>query len=154
MSSHFLTRLGQALIFWATSCVGAHRPVSFRFPYLDVFPFILLHLPWISFVLFLYDRRTCTHLVDPSLPHFLGEFPAWYPMLWSHSRCRDAEMHVWSKNLQISALTGAWTSDLGSPAVANVTTRPPRMTLIPKRYTSIGLDVHQILLIVHPDCLP
>src|SRR6218665_1120399 len=30
---------------------------------------------WISFVFLLYGRRVCTHSVDPSLTHFLGEFP-------------------------------------------------------------------------------
>src|SRR6218665_256284 len=32
-------------------------------------------IAWISFVLLLYDRRICTHSVDPSLTHFLREFP-------------------------------------------------------------------------------
>jgi len=30
---------------------------------------------WISFVFILYDRCIRTHLVNPSLTHFLGEFP-------------------------------------------------------------------------------
>src|SRR6218665_1092756 len=30
---------------------------------------------WISFVFLLYDQSICTHSVDPSLTHFLGEFP-------------------------------------------------------------------------------
>src|SRR6218665_3059359 len=30
---------------------------------------------WISFVFLLYGRRIYTHSVDPSLTHFLGEFP-------------------------------------------------------------------------------
>src|SRR6218665_2746844 len=30
---------------------------------------------WISFVFFLYDRRSCTHSIDPSLINFLDEFP-------------------------------------------------------------------------------
>src|SRR6218665_2026170 len=30
---------------------------------------------WISIVFLLYDRRIATHSVDPSLTHFLGEFP-------------------------------------------------------------------------------
>src|SRR6218665_1752815 len=30
---------------------------------------------WISIVFLLYGRRIATHSVDPSLTHFLGEFP-------------------------------------------------------------------------------
>src|SRR6218665_4098399 len=38
------------------------------------FPFdVICH--WISIVFFLYGRRITTHSVDPSLTHFLGEFP-------------------------------------------------------------------------------
>src|SRR6218665_1965473 len=41
---------------------------------------------WISIVFLLYGRRITTHSVDPSLTHFLGEFPGLglalvYPML-------------------------------------------------------------------------
>src|SRR6218665_1647177 len=38
------------------------------------FPFALI-CHWISIVFLLYDRRIATHSVDPSLTHFLGEFP-------------------------------------------------------------------------------
>src|SRR6218665_1642620 len=38
------------------------------------FPFALI-CHWISFVFLLYGRRIATHSVDPSLTHFLGEFP-------------------------------------------------------------------------------
>jgi len=31
--------------------------------------------PAFLFHSFLYDRRICTHSVNPSLTHFLGEFP-------------------------------------------------------------------------------
>src|SRR6218665_3762561 len=45
---------------------------------------------WISIVFLLYGQCIATHLVDPSLTHFLGEFQAWdwlwYPMLWSQRR--------------------------------------------------------------------
>src|SRR6218665_2290508 len=30
---------------------------------------------WILFVFLLYGQRICTHSVDPSLTHFLGDFP-------------------------------------------------------------------------------
>src|SRR6218665_1538689 len=38
------------------------------------FPFALI-CHWISIVFLLYSRRIATHSVDPSLTHFLGEFP-------------------------------------------------------------------------------
>src|SRR6218665_3528503 len=38
------------------------------------FPFALIY-HWISIVFLLYGRRIATHSVDPSLTHFLGEFP-------------------------------------------------------------------------------
>src|SRR6218665_625164 len=38
------------------------------------FPFVLT-CHWISIVFLLYGRRIATHSVDPSLTHFLGEFP-------------------------------------------------------------------------------
>ena len=53
------------------------------------FPFALI-CHWISIVFLLYGRRIATHSVDPSLAHFLGEFPglglALVPMLWSKRR--------------------------------------------------------------------
>src|SRR6218665_1395894 len=38
------------------------------------FPFALI-CHWISIVFLFYGRRIATHSVDPSLTHFLGEFP-------------------------------------------------------------------------------
>src|SRR6218665_1328375 len=38
------------------------------------FPFALI-CHWISIVFLHYGRRIATHSVDPSLTHFLGEFP-------------------------------------------------------------------------------
>src|SRR6218665_3231557 len=38
------------------------------------FPFAFI-CHWISIVFLLYGRRIATHSVDPSLTHFLGEFP-------------------------------------------------------------------------------
>src|SRR6218665_707967 len=44
-----------------------HRPTwCFPFP-------LICH--WILIVFLLYNRRIATHSVDPSLTHFLGEFP-------------------------------------------------------------------------------
>src|SRR6218665_529643 len=47
--------------------------LSFAFHTL-CFPFALI-CHWISIVFLLYGRRIATHSVDPSLTHFLGEFP-------------------------------------------------------------------------------
>src|SRR6218665_1627150 len=38
------------------------------------FPFALI-CHWISIVSLLYGQRIATHSIDPSLKHFLGEFP-------------------------------------------------------------------------------
>src|SRR6218665_1763777 len=80
----------------------------FAFPYLGVFPFPLLHLPFnfirVSSLRLMYLQPS----VDPSLTHFLGEFQArdwlWYPMLWSQRRSRGA--HEAEISYQISALAG------------------------------------------------
>jgi len=51
--------------------------VSIAFPFafhISVF-FHSLFFFWISFEFLLYGRRICTHSVDSSLTHFLGEFP-------------------------------------------------------------------------------
>src|SRR6218665_1148298 len=39
------------------------------------FPFAVICQCWISIEFLLYGRRVATHSVDPSLSHFLGEFP-------------------------------------------------------------------------------
>jgi len=47
-------------------------PFPFRLPYLGIFH-SLFTCHWISVVFLLYDRRICTHSIDPSLAD--GEFP-------------------------------------------------------------------------------
>ena len=116
MFPHFLTRcvsrlLGLALVSWATARVGVHR-LSLCLPYLGVIPSTLLRLPldFIRVNSLRPIRRICTHSVDPSLPHFLGEFPGLglalvgYPMLWSQRRTSNA--HGAEISIQISVL--AW----------------------------------------------
>src|SRR6218665_657489 len=59
---------------WAFALVGVHR-LSFRLPYLGVRPFTLLHLP-LNFIRVSSLRLIYLHTsVDPSLTHFLDEFP-------------------------------------------------------------------------------
>src|SRR6218665_1981177 len=52
------------------------------------FPFALI-CHWISIVFLLYGRRIATHSVDPSLTHFLGEFPGLglAPLWYRPTRC-------------------------------------------------------------------
>src|SRR6218665_98376 len=79
------------------------------------FPFDLI-CHWISIVFLLYGRRIATHSVDPSLTHFLGEFPGldwlWYPILWSQRRISGA--HGAENSIQISALAGVAPRTLAS----------------------------------------
>jgi len=67
--------LGLAQVSWATARIGVHH-LSLRLPYIDVFPFTLLHL---SLAFFRVSSLRLTHLhpfrhsIDPSLAD--GEFP-------------------------------------------------------------------------------
>src|SRR6218665_54466 len=64
--------LGLALVSWAFTRIGVHRP-SLRFPYLvfSICPYLPFDFnPFSSFFF-----RIATHSVAPSLTHFLGEFP-------------------------------------------------------------------------------
>src|SRR6218665_3192421 len=55
---------------------------------------------WISIVFLLYGRRIVTHSVDPSLTHFLGEFPGLGLALVPDVVVPEAEQrHVWSRQL-------------------------------------------------------
>jgi len=101
--------------------------VSIAFPF-DFHISVLFHplfftCHWISFVFLPYGRRICTHSVDSSLTHCLGEFPglglalvSMGSLLWSQRRNSGA--HGAEISIQISALAGPW----HLPA-ANVTTR-------------------------------
>src|SRR6218665_3186984 len=60
------------MVSWAFARIGFHRP-SLRLPYLMFSLRSFCHR--ISIVFLLYGRRIATHSVDPSLIHFLGEFP-------------------------------------------------------------------------------
>src|SRR6218665_1379306 len=68
---------------------------------------------WISFVFLLCGRRICTHSVDPSLTHFLSEFPGLGLALVPDVVVREAEQRcAWSRNLD-PCLGRGRTSDLG-----------------------------------------
>jgi len=62
----------------------------------------------------LYNRHICTHSVDPSLTHFLGEFPDLGLALVPDVVFPEAEQGcAWSRNLYPNFCPpGVWTSDL------------------------------------------
>src|SRR6218665_2586535 len=63
------------------------------------FPFALI-CHWISIVFLLYGRRICTHSDDPSLTHFLGEFPSLGLALVPDVVVPEAEQRcAWSRKL-------------------------------------------------------
>src|SRR6218665_113186 len=71
------------------------------------FPFALI-CPWISIVFLLYGRRIATHSVDPSLTHFLGEFPGLGLALVPNVVVPEADSgaHGTEQLIQISDLAG------------------------------------------------
>src|SRR6218665_3750340 len=79
------------------------------------FPFALI-CHWISIVFPLYGRRIATHSVDPSLTHFLNEFPCRLGT-GSGPRCcgpRGGQRCAWSRKLDPNFCSGRGrTSDLG-----------------------------------------
>src|SRR6218665_1072790 len=78
------------------------------------FPFALIY-HWNSIVFLLYGRRIATHSVDPSLTHFLGEFPGLGLALVPDVVVPEAEQQcAWSRKLDPIFCPGRGrTSDLG-----------------------------------------
>src|SRR6218665_312055 len=78
------------------------------------FPFALI-CHWISIVFLLYGRRIVTHSVDPSLAHFLGEFPGLGLALVPDVVVPEAKQQcAWSRKLDPNICPGRGrTSDLG-----------------------------------------
>ena len=98
---------------------------SLRLPYLGVFPLTLLHSPLDFIRVFLYDWRICTHSVNPSLTHFLGEFPGLGLALVPNVVVPEAEQGcTWSRNLIFEFCPGRGLNLRPCSLVAaNVTTR-------------------------------
>ena len=92
--------LGLALVSWAFARIGVHR-LSLRFPY-------LMFSIRSSIVFLLYGRRIATHSVDPSLTHFLGEFPGLGLALVPDVVVPEADScaHGAENSIQTSALAG------------------------------------------------
>src|SRR6218665_1517552 len=114
MSHLFLTRrvsqlLGLALVSWAL--VSIALPFAFH---TWCFPSALI-CHWISIVFLLYGRRIATHSVDPSLTHFLVEFPGFGLALVPDVVVPEAEQRCpWSRKLDPNFCPGRGrTSDLG-----------------------------------------
>src|SRR6218665_3352794 len=82
---------------------------------LGVFQKFALICHWISIVFLLYGRCIATHSVDPSLTHFLGEFPGLGLALVPDVVVPEAEQRcAWSRKLNPSFCPGRGrTSDLG-----------------------------------------
>src|SRR6218665_631233 len=96
--------LGEFLSYWDWLWSPGLSPVlvSIALPFAFhtwCFPFALI-CHWISFVFLLYGRRIGTHSVDPSLTHFLSEFPGLRLALVPDVVVPDAEQWcAWSRNL-------------------------------------------------------
>jgi len=137
MSPHFLTRRVSRLLGWLwhsglpSVLVSVHR-LSLRLPYLGVYPFTL-HLP-LDFIRVFPLRPMYLHPfgrpLNPSLTHFLGEFPDLVLPLEPDVVVPEAEhyrgVHGAEISIQIFALAWVEPRTLESIAAANVTNRPPR----------------------------
>src|SRR6218665_2046092 len=79
------------------------------------FPFALI-CHWFSIVFLLYGRRIATHSVDPSLTHFLGEFPVLGLALVPDVLVPEAGSgaHGAENSIQMSALAGVEPRTLAS----------------------------------------
>src|SRR6218665_1108275 len=88
--------------------------LPFAFHILGVFHSLFI-CHWISIVFLLYGRRIATHSVDPSLTHFLGEFPGLGLVLVPDLVVLEAEQRcAWSRKLDPNFCPGLCrTSDLG-----------------------------------------
>ena len=106
----------------ATAHVGVHRLFPFAF-HISVFFHSLFKCLWISFVFLLYDRRICTHSLDPSLP--VGEFPG-LGLALHGTRCCGPRGGTWgAQEAEISFQISGRGLNLGprSLMAANVITR-------------------------------
>src|SRR6218665_1943022 len=118
MSHLFLTRrvsqlLGLALVSGAFARIGSIAlPFAFH---TWCFSFDLIY-HWISIVFLLDGRRIATHSVDPSLTHFLSEFPGLGLALVPNAVVPEADSgaHGADNSIQISALAGVEPQTLAS----------------------------------------
>src|SRR6218665_21999 len=101
------------MVSWAFARIGVHHP-SLRFPYLvfSIRSYLLLDFNCVSS---LQPTYIATHSVDPSLTHFLGEFPGLGLALVPDVVVPEAEQRcACSRNLYPNFCPGRGrTSDLG-----------------------------------------
>ena len=95
--------LGLAVVSWAFARIGVHRP--------SIRSYLPLDFNRVSSL----RRRIATHSVDPSLTHFLGEFPGLGLALIPDVVVPEAEQRcTWSRKLDPNFCSGRGrTSDLG-----------------------------------------
>src|SRR6218665_604943 len=107
--------LGLALVSWAFAVLGSIAlPFTFH---TWCFPFALI-CHWISIVFLLYGRRIATHLVDPSLTHFLGKFPGLGLALVLNVVVPEAEQRcTWSRKLDPNFCPGRGRTSASSGCV-------------------------------------
>src|SRR6218665_1631286 len=89
--------MGLALVSWAFARIGVHRP-SLRLPYLrfSIRSYLPLDFNRVSSL----RRRIATHSVDPSITHFIGEFPGFGLALVPDVVVLEAEQWcAWSRKL-------------------------------------------------------
>src|SRR6218665_2692497 len=125
--------LGEFLGYWDWLWCPGLSPVlvSIAYPFafhISVLFHSLFTCHWISFVFLLYGRRICTHSVDPSFTHFLGEFQGLGLALVPDVVVPEAEHGcAWSRNLDPNFYPGRGrTSDLGIQ-------RPRTLLRIPRK---------------------
>src|SRR6218665_1758819 len=119
MSPHFLTIGEFPDYYWlwypglSPVLVSIAFPIAFHILVLFYPLFFTYH--WISFVFLLYGRSICTHSVDHSLTHFLGEFSGLGLALVPDVVVPEVEQGcTWSRNLDPNFCPGRGrTSDLG-----------------------------------------
>src|SRR6218665_2597309 len=104
--------LGQSLGYWYPGLLSVLVSIAFRFAFhiSEFFHSLFFTRHWISFAFLLYGRRICTHSVDPSLTHFLSEFPglglALVPDVVVPEAEQPRDVHGAEISIQMSALAG------------------------------------------------
>src|SRR6218665_3376275 len=117
-----LTSLGEFLGYWAGWYPGLPTVlVSIAFPFAFHISVFSIHSssPAIGFhSCFFFTVDVSALILDPSLTHFLGEFPglglALVPALWSQRRNSRPSAHGAEISIQISALAGVEPRTLAS----------------------------------------
>ena len=139
LTSSLVSRLlGLAQVSRATARVGVHRLFPRDF-HISVFFHSLFTCHWISFVFLIYDRRICTHPIDPSVPSLAdGKYPGLGLALVPDVVVPEAKHGVRISRNLISNCCHCRCLNLGprSLMAANVTTRLRRTPSANRVYNS------------------